>query len=135
MAELELIVPDFDPEREALGCLAVCLVTGQITRGEFDEALWSLKLEVLPAFQRRGDTREAAITQGKIADILQSRGQLEKALQIREQEQLLVFQRLGDIREAAITHGRIAAQIACELVCGTAPGMLVTQKWVTPSST
>src|SRR5690606_21649691 len=33
------------------------------------------------------------------------------------------------------TQGRIAAQIACELVCGTAPGMLVTQKWVTPSST
>src|SRR6476661_800343 len=33
------------------------------------------------------------------------------------------------------THGRIAAQIACDEVCGTAPGMLVTQKWVTPSST
>ena len=31
--------------------------------------------------------------------------------------------------------GRIAAQIACELVCGTEPGILVTQKWVTPSST
>ena len=28
-----------------------------------------------------------------------------------------------------------AAQIACDEVCGTAPGMLVTQKWVTPSST
>src|SRR3546814_5849204 len=33
------------------------------------------------------------------------------------------------------TQGRIAAQIACEEVCGTAPGMLVTQKWVTHSST
>src|SRR6478735_7781031 len=33
------------------------------------------------------------------------------------------------------THGRMAAQMACEEVCGTAPGMLVTQKWVTPSST
>lgn len=46
MAELELIVPDFDPEREALGCLAVCLVTGQITRGEFDE--WGQMLGLIP---------------------------------------------------------------------------------------
>ncbi len=34
-----------------------------------------------------------------------------------------------------LTHGRIAAQIACDEVCGTAPGMLVTAKWITPSST
>src|SRR5690606_29360323 len=33
------------------------------------------------------------------------------------------------------THGRIAALIACDAVLGTAPGMLVTQKWATPSST
>src|SRR6185312_4138732 len=30
------------------------------------------------------------------------------------------------------TYGRIAAEIATDEVCGTAPGMLVTQKWVTP---
>ena len=46
MAELELIVPDFDPEREALGCLAVCLVTGQITRDEFDD--WGQMLGLIP---------------------------------------------------------------------------------------
>ena len=34
-----------------------------------------------------------------------------------------------------LTHGRIAALISCELVCGSAPGLLVTQKCVTPSST
>src|SRR5690348_12226789 len=34
-----------------------------------------------------------------------------------------------------VTYGRIAAEIACEEVCGTAPGMLVTQKCVTPSTT
>src|SRR5574337_1130134 len=33
-----------------------------------------------------------------------------------------------------VTYGRIAAEIACVEVCGTAPGMLVTQKWVTPST-
>ena len=36
MTELDLITPNFNPEREALGFLAVCLVTGQITRDEFD---------------------------------------------------------------------------------------------------
>ena len=46
MAELDLIAPDIDPEREALGCLAVCLVTGQITRGEFDE--WGQMLGLIP---------------------------------------------------------------------------------------
>ena len=46
MAELELIVPDFDPEREALGCLAVCLVTGQIARDEFDD--WGQMLGLIP---------------------------------------------------------------------------------------
>src|SRR5690348_16258212 len=34
-----------------------------------------------------------------------------------------------------VTYGRIAAEIACDEVCGTAPGMLVTQKCVTPSTT
>lgn len=46
MAELDLIAPDFDPEREALGCLAVCLVTGQITRDEFDK--WGQMLGLIP---------------------------------------------------------------------------------------
>src|ERR1700739_4891112 len=44
---------------------------------------------------------------------------------------------LRQLRSAAsrCTYGRIAAQIACDDVCGTAPGMLVTAKWVTPSTT
>ena len=46
MAELDQIAPEIDPEREALGCLAVCLVTGQITRGEFDE--WGQMLGLIP---------------------------------------------------------------------------------------
>ena len=53
---------------------------------------------------------------------------------------LMPFASAASLRQPAseasrFTHGRIAAQIAYELVCGTAPGMLVTQKWVTPSST
>ena len=58
-------------------------------------------------FQQLGDIREAAITQGKIADIHRSRGNLDQALALHQQA-LLVFQQLGDIREAAITQGKIA---------------------------
>jgi tetratricopeptide (TPR) repeat protein len=57
---------------------------------------------------RRGANREAAISAGFIADILQARGQLDAALQIRTEEQLPVYQRLGDVRERAITQGKIA---------------------------
>lgn len=46
MTELDQIAPEIDPEREALGCLAVCLVTGQITRDEFDE--WGQMLGLIP---------------------------------------------------------------------------------------
>ena len=41
--------------------------------------------------------REKAVTQGKIADILQARGQLDEALRIRTEEQLPVYERLGDV--------------------------------------
>src|SRR6185312_11245175 len=47
--------------------------------------------------------------------------------------------RIASLRQlfcaSRVTYGRIAAEIACEEVCGTAPGMLVTQKCVTPSTT
>ena len=52
--------------------------------------------------------RDAAITKGKIADILQARGRLDEALAIRQNDQLPVYEQLGDVREAAITKGKIA---------------------------
>ena len=52
--------------------------------------------------------RSRAITQGKVADILQARGQLDETLRIRVEEQLPVFDRLGDVRSRAITQGKIA---------------------------
>ncbi len=42
--------------------------------------------------------RSKAVTQGKIAEILQARGELDEALRIRREEQLPVFERLGDVR-------------------------------------
>jgi len=77
-------------------------------RGEFDAALRIRTEEELPVFERLGDVREAAVTRGQIADILEKRGQLDEALRIRTEEQLPVYERLGDVRSAAVTRGKIA---------------------------
>ncbi|WP_200284362.1 tetratricopeptide repeat protein [Rhabdochromatium marinum] len=77
-------------------------------RGALDEALRIRTEEELPVYERLGDVREKAETQGKIADILEARGQLEEALRIRTEEQLPVYERLGDVREKAVTQGKIA---------------------------
>ena len=75
--------------------------------GELDEALRILK-DQLPVFERLGDVRERAITQGKIADILQARGQLDEALRIRTEEELPVYERLGDVREQLVCRANTA---------------------------
>ena len=51
---------------------------------------------------------ERAITQGKIADILQTRGQLDEALRIRIEEELPVYEQHGDVRTPAIAQEQIA---------------------------
>ena len=56
----------------------------------------------------RGAEREAAISAGFIADILQARGQVDEALKIRNEEELPVYERLGDVRERALMMGKIA---------------------------
>ena len=62
----------------------------------------------LPVYDRLGDVRSRAITQGQIADILVTRGELDEALRIRTEEQLPVFEQLGDVRSRAITQGQVA---------------------------
>ena len=54
------------------------------------------------------DRRLVAITEGRIADILEARGELDEALRIRTEEELPVYERLGDVRARAITHGKVA---------------------------
>ena len=76
--------------------------------GEHDAALAHWQELELPFHRRREDDRDIAITQGKIADILQARGQLDEALRIRTEEQLPVYERLGDVRSKAVTMGKIA---------------------------
>jgi len=76
--------------------------------GEWDKALRIRREEELPVYERLGDVRSAAITQGQIADLLQARGELDAALRIRREEELPVYERLGDVRAAAVTQGKIA---------------------------
>jgi hypothetical protein len=59
-------------------------------------------------YERLGDVRERAITQGQIADILQARGQLDEALRIRQEEELPVYERLGNIEGQAAALWSIA---------------------------
>lgn len=76
--------------------------------GDLDEALRIYKQEQLPLCEKFGDVRLAAVTRGKIADILEARGELDEALRIRNQEQLPVFEKFGDVFRVAITRGRVA---------------------------
>jgi hypothetical protein len=62
----------------------------------------------LPVYERLGDTRSAAITWGKIADIAERRGDYDEALRIHRDVELPVLERLGDTHSAAITWGQIA---------------------------
>ena len=78
------------------------------TRGELDEALRIRTEEELPVYERLGDVRSRAITEGRIADILEARGELDEALRIRVEEELPVYERLGDVRSRAIAQGKIA---------------------------
>jgi tetratricopeptide (TPR) repeat protein len=50
----------------------------------------------LPAFERVGDTREIAITWGRIADIAHKRGAYDEEIALRSKE-LEVHQRTGDL--------------------------------------
>ena len=50
-------------------------------------------------YERLGETRSAAVTWGKIADIAYRRGDYDEALRIRREVELPVFERLGDTRK------------------------------------
>ncbi|NKN32516.1 tetratricopeptide repeat protein [Marichromatium bheemlicum] len=77
-------------------------------RGDLDEALRIRTEEQLPVFERLGDVREKAVTQGQIADILQARGNLDEALRILTEEVLPSFERLGDLRSLLVCRAKIA---------------------------
>ena len=78
-----------------------------ITRGEVDQAE-DLLHQARQLFTDAGNTRSAAITWGKIADILQRRGDIHEALRIRREVELPVYERIGETREVAITWAKIA---------------------------
>ncbi len=76
--------------------------------GDYDGALAHWQGVELPFHQRRGSEHAAAVTWGRIADVLEVRGELKEALGIRIKEQLPVFARLEDLRGAAIAAGKVA---------------------------
>jgi tetratricopeptide (TPR) repeat protein len=88
---------------------ALAWAVAQLARqsGDLTFALETLQASVERA-KRLEDDYVYAVTQGQIADILQSRGELEEALCIRRDEQIPVFERLGVVRERAITQAHIA---------------------------
>ncbi|MBM3768666.1 MAG: tetratricopeptide repeat protein, partial [Acidobacteria bacterium] len=96
---------------EALAALAFSLdklATALEENGQHDEALRICQNELLPAFEKLGDVRSRAVTQGKIADIRMARGDLDEALRICQNELLPAFEKLGDVRSRAVTQGKIA---------------------------
>ena len=80
--------------------------------GRLDEALRIRREDELPVYERLGDAREAAVTRGRIADVLQARGELDEALRIRREDELPVYERLGDVRSAAIAKANMATNLA-----------------------
>jgi tetratricopeptide (TPR) repeat protein len=65
-------------------------------RGEYDEALRIRRDTELPAYERLGDTRSAAITWGSIADIAYQRGDYDEAAELHGRR-LEVNRKLGDL--------------------------------------
>ncbi|MFJ4557774.1 CHAT domain-containing protein [Streptomyces massasporeus] len=78
-----------------------------ITRGEVDQAE-DLLHQARQLFTDAGNTRSAAVTWGKIADILEQRGEVDEALRIHREVELPVYERVGDTHSAAVTWGQIA---------------------------
>ena len=63
--------------------LAETLSGRDLHRGEVDEALRIRREIQLPAFERLGDTRETALTWGKIAHIAYQRGGYDEAAELQ----------------------------------------------------
>ncbi|MEU1784146.1 tetratricopeptide repeat protein, partial [Streptomyces abikoensis] len=74
---------------------------------EVDEALRIRREVQLPTFERIGDTREAAVTWGKIADVLQQRGDVDEAVEL-QLKRLEANERLGNIDGIAAANWDLA---------------------------
>ena len=87
----------------------LALELGDLKRslGDMEEAEASYR-NARSALAGLDDRRLIAITEGRIADILEARGELDEALRIRTEEELPVYERLGDVRARAITQGKVA---------------------------
>jgi tetratricopeptide (TPR) repeat protein len=85
-------IPDLDVRSDLLWTL------GQVARnlGDLDKSLEAAR-EKIKVDRQRDNTREIALAQGLIADVLQARGQLDEALRIRQEEELPTYERLGDV--------------------------------------
>ncbi|MEX1367867.1 MAG: hypothetical protein AB1Z98_32360 [Nannocystaceae bacterium] len=73
---------------------------------------WPGRSRRYAVYEKLGDVREAAVTWGKVGDILYDRGELDEALRIRKEKQLPVYEKLGDVRSAAVTWGKVGDILA-----------------------
>ncbi|MBB4752204.1 tetratricopeptide repeat protein [Actinoplanes lobatus] len=78
-----------------------------LNRGEVQQAEQLLQ-QAHQLFSSAGSEREAAICQGRIADIIYQRGDYDEALRIRREVELPVYERLGDALSTAVTWGQVA---------------------------
>ena len=79
-----------------------------VALGQLDDALRCLRQQVLPQATSLADDYLIAVTQGKIADVLQARGQLDEALKIRREQELPVYEKLGDVRSLLVGRANMA---------------------------
>lgn len=106
--EMALRILDELGDQGGRAAMLIYLTDTLIIRGDLDEALRTLRDEVLPIYKALGDVRGRAVALGKVADILARRGELEEALRIRQEEELPVYELLGDVRERAIALRKVA---------------------------
>jgi tetratricopeptide (TPR) repeat protein len=81
---------------------------------QYDEALQTLREDVLPAFQQLGDYSELARTMSFIVAILGMRGETEQAIALLSEQVLPLFEQLNDTSEHA-RHREILATLQAEL--------------------
>ena len=107
IAELQKHLAGRSPWRAVDVDLALELGDLQVSLGNVEEAEAAYR-NARAALSRLDDRRLIAITEGRIADILEARGELDEALRIRTEEELPVHERLGDLRALAVAKGKIA---------------------------
>jgi hypothetical protein len=101
------------PEADAADALALMdeYANRLYRRGELDEALRIRIEEELPVYERLGDVRAKAVTQGKIADIAELKGHLDWAIRTYVDDVFPAYEQLGDTRLLIVDRANLALKL------------------------